>query len=70
MSSSDTLKTVQAKMQEYIDNGLRLGWLLNRKDEKAEIYRPQQGVETLQSPASLPGEATLPGFVLDLGSIW
>jgi Uma2 family endonuclease len=70
MSPSDTLKTVQAKMQEYIDNGLKLGWLLNRKDEQAEIYRPQQDVETLQSPTSLSGEATLPGFVIDLGSIW
>jgi Uma2 family endonuclease len=70
MSPSDTLKTVQAKMQEYIDNGLRLGWLLNRKDEQAEIYRPAQDVETLQSPASLSGEAILPGFVLDLRSIW
>jgi Uma2 family endonuclease len=70
MSPSDTLKTVQAKMQEYIDNGVKLGWLLNRKDEQAEIYQPQQDIERLQSPTSLSGKATLPGFVLDLGSIW
>jgi Uma2 family endonuclease len=70
MSPSDTLKTVQAKMQEYIDNGLKLGWLLNRKDEQVEIYRPDQDVERLQSPISLSGEAVLPGFVLNLGSIW
>jgi Uma2 family endonuclease len=70
MSPSDTLKTVQAKMQEYIDNGAKLGWLLNRKDRQVEIYRPDQDVEILQSPTSLSGEAILPGFVLDLGSIW
>jgi Uma2 family endonuclease len=70
MSPSDTLKTVQAKMQEYVDNGLELGWLLNRKDEQVEIYRSAQDVETLQSPTSLSGEAVLPGLVLDLGSIW
>jgi Uma2 family endonuclease len=70
MSPSDTLKTVRVKMQEYIDNGAKLGWLLNRKERQVEIYRPGQDVETLQSPTSLSGEAILPGFVLDLGSIW
>ncbi len=70
MSPSDTLKTVQAKMQEYIDNGLQLGWLLNRKDRQVEIYRPEQPVEILRSPISLSGEPILPGFILDLGSIW
>jgi Uma2 family endonuclease len=70
MSPSDTLKTVQTKMQEYIDNGLQLGWLLNRKDRQVEIYRPEQPVENLRSPISLSGEAMLPGFILNLGSIW
>jgi Uma2 family endonuclease len=70
MSPSDILKTVQAKMQEYIDNGAQLGWLLNRKDQQAEIYRPEQNVERFQSPGSLSGEAILPEFVLDLESIW
>jgi Uma2 family endonuclease len=70
MSPSDTLKTVQAKMQEYIDNGLQLGWLLNRKDRQVEIYRPNQTVESLRSPMSLSGETILPGFVLDLEFIW
>jgi Uma2 family endonuclease len=70
MSPSDTLKTVQAKMQEYVDNGLQLGWLLNRKDRQVEIYRSDQTVESLRSPMSLSGETILPGFVLDLGFIW
>jgi Uma2 family endonuclease len=70
MSPSDTLKTVQAKMQEYVDNGLQLGWLLNRKDRQVEIYRPDRTVESLRSPTSLSGEAILPRFVLDLEFIW
>jgi Uma2 family endonuclease len=70
MSPSDTLKTVQAKMQEYVDNGAKLGWLLNRKDRQVEIYRPDQDVEILQAPSSLSGETVLPGFVLDLEPIW
>ncbi|MCY7273786.1 MAG: Uma2 family endonuclease [Phormidesmis sp. CAN_BIN44] len=70
MSPSDTLKAIRAKMQEYIDNGAKLGWLLNRKDQQVEIHRIGQEIETLQSPTSLSGEAILPGFILDLSSIW
>jgi Uma2 family endonuclease len=70
MSPSDTLKTVQAKMQEYIDNGVKLGWLLNRKERQVEIYRVGRDIEILQSPTSLSGEAILPEFILDLSSIW
>jgi Uma2 family endonuclease len=70
MSPSDTLKVVRAKMQEYMDNGAKLGWLINRKDRQVEIYRVDQDIETLQSPTHLSGETTLPEFVLDLGPIW
>jgi len=68
-SASDSLKTVQAKMQEYIENGVRLGWLIDRHNQQVEIYRPGQDVEILQSPTSLSGEDVLPGFVLDLAQI-
>jgi Uma2 family endonuclease len=70
MSRTDTLSTVQAKMQEYQDNGARLGWLINRRDRQAEIYRIGQPVEVLHSPIMLSGETMLPEFVLDLASIW
>jgi Uma2 family endonuclease len=70
MSPSDTLKTVQAKMQEYVDNGAKLGWLINRKDRQVEIHRPDQDIGVLQSPSSLSGETILPGFILNLESIW
>lgn len=69
MSPSDTLKVVQAKMQEYLNNGAKLGWLINRKDQQVEIYREHQTVELLQSPAALSGENILPGFRLDLDLI-
>ncbi|MDF5734127.1 MULTISPECIES: Uma2 family endonuclease [unclassified Nostoc] len=68
-SASDSLKTVQQKMQEYIDNGVRLGWLINPQNQQVEIYRPGQDVEVLQSPSSLSGEDVLPGFLLDLAQI-
>jgi Uma2 family endonuclease len=60
---------VQQKMQEYIDNGVRLGWLLDPQNQRVEIYRPGQDVEVLQSPTSLSGEDVLPGFMLDLTQI-
>jgi len=70
LSPSDSLKKTQEKMQEYLDNGLRLGWLINRKTQQIEIYRQGQDVEVLQSPSTLSGEDVLPGFVLNLQRIW
>lgn len=70
LSESDDLEDTQAKMREYIDNGLRLGWLINPKDKQVEIYRPNQATEVLQSPRTLSGEDVLPGFILDLQPIF
>lgn len=59
-----------AKMQEYIENGSRLGWLIDPKTHQVEIYRPHQSVEVLQSPQTLSGEDVPPGFVLHLQAIF
>jgi Uma2 family endonuclease len=69
LRASDVEET-RSKMQEYINNGLRLGWLINPRTRQVEIYRPNQAVEVLQSPATLSGEDVLPGFVLDLQPIF
>ncbi len=68
-SANDELKTVQQKMQEYINNGVHLGWLIDPQNQRVEIYRIGQNVEVLQSPTSLLGEDVLPGFVLELNQI-
>lgn len=68
-SRSDSLKELQEKMQEYIENSTQLGWLIDRKNKRVEIYRPGKDVEILENPASLSGENVLPGFVLDLQQI-
>jgi Uma2 family endonuclease len=70
LSPSDSVKKTQEKMQEYMENGCGLGWLINRKKREVEIYRPGQDVEVLQSPLTLSGENVLPGFVLNLQKIW
>lgn len=70
VSETDDVAETQAKMQEYLQNGLRLGWLINPKLRQVEIYRPNRGVEVLTSPTTLSGEDVLPGFVLDLKLIF
>jgi len=70
LSPSDSLKTTQENMKEYIDNGVRLGILINRKSRQVEIYRSGKEVEVLDSPATVSGEDVLKGFVLNLGMIW
>ncbi|MGB3695767.1 MAG: Uma2 family endonuclease [Spirulinaceae cyanobacterium] len=69
-SSSDTLKSLQSKMREYIDNGAKLGWLIDPQHRRVEIYRPELMVEVLENPAGLSGEEVLPGFILNLRRVW
>lgn len=69
-SPSDRLATLQEKMREYIENGARLGWLLDVPNRQVYVYRPDAGVERLDEPSALSGEPELPGFVLDLRAIW
>jgi Uma2 family endonuclease len=68
-STNDVLKPLQEKMQEYLDNGTSLGWLIDPQSQTVEIYRPRQSVEILANPESLSGETVLPGFVLNLKGI-
>jgi Uma2 family endonuclease len=69
-SPSDNLQMIQQKMQEYLDSGIKLGWLINPEDGEVEIYRPGQNVEVQRSPGTLSGEDVMPGFVLNLEWIW
>ena len=69
-SPSDRLTDIQTKMQEYLDNGTLLGWLIDPETRTVEIYRPNQIVEVKNAPTSLFGEDILPGFKLDLQDIW
>jgi Uma2 family endonuclease len=68
-SESDSLPKLQAKLQEYIENGTRLGWLIDPQNSQVEIYRPGRDVEVLENPNSLTGEEVLPGFVLNLRGV-
>ena len=70
MSPTDYLINTQAKMKEYLDNGVKLGWLINPKAKQVEIYRLEQDVELLDYPQAISGEDILPGFTLDLTNIF
>jgi Uma2 family endonuclease len=70
MSNSDSLKETQDKMEEYMNNGVKLGWLINRQKQQVEVYRQGQEKEVLERPQTLSGESVLPEFVLDLALIW
>ena len=69
-SSSDRLSVLQAKMDEYMANGARLGWLLDPLQHQAHIYRPDTEPEILDNPDSLSADPELPCFTLDLMPIW
>jgi Uma2 family endonuclease len=65
-SASDPLKPLQQKMQEYLDNGVGLGFLIDPKNQTVEIYRPDQRVELRSLPTTVTGELVMPGFELSL----
>lgn len=69
-SSSDGLSAAQEKMREYQENGARLGWLLDPASRRVHVYRPRAPVETHDDPATLSGDPELPGFVLDVHSLF
>ena len=69
-SSSDHLNDLQEKMQEYLSNGIILGWLIDRKNRQVYVYRPNQEVEILDTPETVKGDPELPGFGLQMAKIW
>jgi len=74
MSPSDKrpvrFRMVQAKMNEYMANGARLGWLIDPFKKKVYVYRPSKPVQTLDNPGTISGDPVLPGFVFDVAKLW
>lgn len=69
-SRTDRLETLKNKMQEYIDNGVQLGWLIDPFEKTVYIYRPDTDITTLIDPETLSGEPLLPGFTLTVRKLW
>lgn len=69
-SATDSIQRLQEKMEEYMQNGARLGWLIDPAERKVYIYRQHATVEILDDPQAISGEPTLRGFALDVRSLW
>jgi Uma2 family endonuclease len=69
-SASDSLKSLQEKMQEYIENGVSLGLLIDRQNLKVYCYRADRSVAVLDHPDFVSGDPELPGFNLKMAKIW
>ncbi len=70
-SRSDSLQSLQDKMEEYAaEDGFQLGWLIDRQKRRVYIYRPGEEAECLENPDTVSGDPVLPGFVLDMSKIW
>lgn len=69
-SPSDRTGDLRAKMEEYRDNGARLGWLVDPGARQVHVYRPGRAVEVLDDPTEVAGDPELPGLVLDLRAVW
>ena len=69
-SPSDSLSVLKNKMQKYIDNGVSIGWLIDRPNRQVYIYTSDKDVQCLNNPQTISGDPFLPGFVLDLTKIW
>lgn len=69
-SPSDRLRPLQRKMQEWIDNGAQLAWLIDPQARTAGVYRPDRDIEDFKNVPRLDGEGPVVGFALDLTPIW
>ena len=70
LSPTDRLDSTKAKMDEYIENGSRLGWLIDPESRHVHVYRPNSLVVTMENVSEISADPELPGFVLDLKEIW
>jgi len=68
-SPSDEVEDLRLKMQEYVENCLLLGWLINPETQRVEVYRGTMSIDILNSPTELSADEIMPGFVLNLTGI-
>lgn len=70
LSPTDNLLNTQQKMSEYIDCGVKLGWLINPDEKQVEIYRFGREKQVINNPDNLSGEDILTGLTVDLNDIF
>ena len=69
-SLTGSLSLLQDKMREYVDNGARLGWLIDPPGRQVFVHRPSEPVECLNEPEGVSADSVLSGFRLEMGDVW
>jgi len=69
-SRSDRLPTLINKMEEYMENGASLGWLIDPKKRRVYVFKPGEEMVVLENPTVVSGDPLLPGFQLQMEEIW
>ncbi len=68
-STYDDLEEVQAKMNFYIKQGVKLAWLIVPQHSQTYIYRPEKEVKAIPFSENLTGEDVLIGFEVNIASL-
>lgn len=69
-SQDDSLSDLQTKMEEYVANGVQLGWLVDPFTRRLYVYRMHRDPEIIRQPAHYQAGAELPGFSFDFSVLW
>ncbi len=69
-SKPDSIDALQAKMEEYVENGAQLGWLIDAFEKRIYLYRQGEKARCIDNPEVISGDPVLRGFVLNLRRIW
>jgi Uma2 family endonuclease len=70
LSPSESLNMLQQKMLDYLENGVRLAWLIDPEQKRVYVYQEDHTVKILESPSTISAEPLLPGFHLNLQKIY
>ena len=69
-SPNDSLTELKAKMEHWIANGARLGWLIDPESKTVYVYRPGELVDVLVEPSSVQGDGVVAGFEVGMARVW
>lgn len=69
-SSNDRMPDQQRKMDMWMRNGVRLGWLIDPHSRTVWVYRPDAEPEALQDPVELSADPPCEGLKISFERVW
>jgi Uma2 family endonuclease len=70
LSPSDSLAVLDAKMEQWIANGVRLGWRIDPFQRTAAIFATGEVTKILDVPECVEGTGPITGFQLRMARVW